>query len=288
MIRVYGKQFASSGNPTYACVMVRKRATVASSPATGASMVKAARTVRLPSGVYTILAVTGSNARAVRGSLLGTTVRPNISLQKLPSRLNSVDKFMQIEWELREDYAEIGGTSLLHEAVGEALAVLPREHLRQLSIIQVQDEDPRGKALGIWRQDHRGVGIDLYARPHVLPLLGLPGEVRRFALRLHLAYTLFHEVGHHVTRFLNKRTAPPRKAALVEQKIERWADDYAEKRLVKLAERWRKPGGLAETPEARLALELALKALRMDGITAQPPAETKRDTTGTNVAEAAS
>ena len=195
---------------------------------------------------------------------------------------------MQIEWELREEYAEIGGAGLLHEAVGEALAVLPREHLRQLAVIHVLDEDPRGKALGIWRQDHRGVGIELYARPHVAPLLGLPGEVRRFALRLHLAYTLFHEVGHHVTRFLNKRAAPSRKAALVDQKIERWADDYAEKRLVKLAERWQKPGGLAERPEARLALELALKALRMDRIVSRQTVETEHNTAGTKAVEAAS
>ena len=195
---------------------------------------------------------------------------------------------MQIQWELREEYAEIGGTDLLHEALDEALAVLPREHLRQLAMIHVLDEDPRGKARGIWRQDHRGGGIELYAGPLVLPVVGLPGEVRRFALRLHLAYTLLHEVGHHVTRFLNKRTAPPRKAALVNQKIERWADEYAEKRLGKLTERWQKPGGLAATPETRLALELALKALRMDGITARGTAEAKRDTAGTKGAESAS
>ena len=169
---------------------------------------------------------------------------------------------MLLEWDLREDYAEIGGAGILHEAINEALVVLPREHLRQLAVISVQDEDPRGKALGIWRQDHRGVGIELYALPHIRPLLLLPPAVSRFALRLHLAYTLFHEVGHHVTRFLNKRAAPPRKAATVEQKIERWADEYAEKRLVKLTERWLKPGGLAETPDTRQALELALKAMR--------------------------
>ncbi len=172
---------------------------------------------------------------------------------------------MQIEWELREDYAEIGGAGQLHDAVDEALAVLPREHLRQLAVLSITDDDPRGKALGIWRQDHRGVGIELYARPHVLPLLGLPPEVRTFALRLHLGYTLLHEVGHHVTRFLNKRTAPPRKAAQVEQKIERWADDYAEKRLMKLTERWAKPGGPADTPDAARALDAALKALRLSG-----------------------
>ena len=193
---------------------------------------------------------------------------------------------MQIEWDLREAYAEIGGAELLHEAIDEALAVLPREHLRQLAVLSIQDDDPRGKALGIWRQDHRGVGIELYARPHVLPLLALPPDVLRFALRLHLGYTLFHEVGHHVTRFLNKRAAPPRKAARVEQKIERWADDYAEKRVVKLTERWRKPEGLADTPETRLALEMALKALRMDRLAGQENADTKQaGTAGTKAAE---
>ena len=171
---------------------------------------------------------------------------------------------MQIDWELEEEYAEIAGAGLLHEAVDEALAVLPREHLRHLAVISVQDDDPRGKALGIWRHDHRGVGIELYARPHVLPLLTLPPPVRAFALRLHLAYTLFHEVGHHVTRFLNKRAAPTRKVATVEQKIERWADEYAEKRLLKLTEHWQKPGGLADTPQSQRALEFALKALRYD------------------------
>ena len=173
---------------------------------------------------------------------------------------------MHLEWELTGDYTEVGGTSLIRAAVEDALALLPREHLRQLAAIVVEDEDPRGKALGIWRMDHRGVGIDLYARPHVRPLLGLPPEVLAFALRLHLGYTLFHEVGHHVTRLLNKRAAPPRKAALVEQKIERWADEYAEKRLGKLVASWLGPGGLAGTPEAKRALQAALHALRLDRV----------------------
>ncbi|MGI4789179.1 MAG: hypothetical protein ACRYFS_10060 [Janthinobacterium lividum] len=188
---------------------------------------------------------------------------------------------MRLDWNLEEDYAEIGGIGLLHEALEEALAVLPREHLRQLTVIRIQDEDPRGKALGIWRQDHLGVSIELYAQPHVRPLLGLLSPVQKFALRLHLAYTLFHEVGHHVTRFLNRRAAPPRKAAMVEQKIERWADEYAEKRLVKLTERWVRPGGLAEAPDARKALETALQAMRLTKIVTL-------DKLGTNQAEAAS
>ena len=189
---------------------------------------------------------------------------------------------MQLDWDIRDDYseignAEIGGEDLLRAAVADALAVLPREHLRQLAVLTVEDEDPRGKALGIWRLDHRGVGIALYAQPHVRPLLGLPPGVRAFALRLYLGYTLFHEVGHHVTRFLNKRAAPPRKAALVDQKIERWADDYAERRIGKLVERWLTPGGLAESPPARQALHLALKALRLETIVTAP--------TGTNPVE---
>ena len=192
---------------------------------------------------------------------------------------------MQLDWDIQDDYtelgnAEIGGENLLRAAVADALAVLPREHLRQLAVITVEDEDPRGKALGIWRQDHRGVGIALYAQPHVRPLLGLPPEVQAFALRLYLGYTLFHEVGHHVTRFLNKRAAPPRKAALVDQKIERWADDYAEKRIGKLVERWLTPGGLAESPPARQALHLALKALRLETVVTA--------STGTNPAETSS
>jgi hypothetical protein len=173
---------------------------------------------------------------------------------------------MHLKWELADGYPEIGGPDLLRAAVEDALTILPREHLRQLAVITVEDEDPRGKALGIWRLDHRGAGIALYAQPHVRPLLGLPPPVRALALRLHFGYTLFHEVGHHVTRLLNKRAAPPRKAALVEQKIERWADDYAEKRLRKLVESWLRPGGPAAAPEGKQALSLALHALRLDGV----------------------
>ncbi len=171
---------------------------------------------------------------------------------------------MQLEWDLKDDYAEIGGPERIRAAVEDALALVPREHLRQLATLTTEDEDPRGKALGIWRLDHRGVGIALYAQPHVRPLLGLPPEVRAFALRLHLGYTLFHEAGHHVTRFLNKRAAPSRKAALVEQKIERWADEYAEKRLGKLVASWLGPGGVAEAPAERKALQAALHALRLN------------------------
>ena len=171
---------------------------------------------------------------------------------------------MRIDWQLNEAYEEVGGEAFLRAALEDALLTVPKEHLRRLEALVICDTDPRGKSLGIWRQDHRGCIIEMYADPHSSPLLGLPVPVRGFALRLHLAYTLFHEVGHHVTRVLNPRATPPRKAALVEVKIERWADEYAEKRLRKFVERGLAPGGIAETPEAAYALQVALRALRLD------------------------
>lgn len=173
---------------------------------------------------------------------------------------------MRIDWQLDNSYDEIGGEAVLRKAIEDALSSVPMEHLRRLDALVICDADPRGKSLGIWRQDHRGCMIELYAAPHVIPLLGLPPSVRDFALRLHLAYTLFHEVGHHVTRVLNPRTTPPRKAAQVEVKIERWADEYAEKRLRKFVEKWSAPGGIAETAEAAYVLQIALRALRLEGI----------------------
>lgn len=184
---------------------------------------------------------------------------------------------MRLDWLANGDYEDAGGTVALRDAVQKALDTLPREHLRQLTALIVQDEDPKGKSLGIWRQDHSGVAIELYLEPHVSALLLLPTRIRDSALRLHLAYTLFHEVGHHVTRVLNRRATPPRKAARVEQKIEKWADEYAEKRLTKLCELWLRPGGRAESPDQRLALHAALRLLRLDSCL---PADT-----GTNVAE---
>ena len=180
---------------------------------------------------------------------------------------------MRLDWHSRGDYEEAGGQERLRESLEDALTVLPREHLRQLSAVIVSDEDPRGKALGIWRQDHTGVAIELYLAPHVTPLLLLPPRVLDFALRLHLAYTLFHEVGHHVTRFLNRRAAPPRKAPQVEQKIERWADEYAEKRLGKLVERWLGPGGRANAPDDLRVLGSAVRSMHLEKILLLPAAE---------------
>lgn len=196
---------------------------------------------------------------------------------------------MRFDWQVRGDYEEVGGADLLRQTIEEALAALPREHLRQIGALIILDEDPKGKALGIWRQDHTGFAIELYLRPHVASLLPFPAVVRGFALRLHLAYTLFHEVGHHVTRVLNRRAAPPRKAALVEQKIERWADEYAEKRLARLIESWLRPGGTADLAEDRRALTAALRAMRMDSFVTLPEIDTKKEETeGTKRAAPAS
>ena len=194
---------------------------------------------------------------------------------------------MRLDWQLEGDYEDVGGVEILHEAVEEAVAVLPREHLRQLEAFLMRDQDPKGKALGIWRQDHLGVAVELYLQPHVTPLLPLPVRVRAFALRLHLAYTIFHEVGHHVTRFLNRRATPPRKAARVEQKIERWADDYAEKRLGRLVARWLVPGGRADMADDRRALAAALRSLRLDTLVTLPDAATGEKAASEGTKEAA-
>ena len=106
----------------------------------------------------------------------------------------------------------------------------------------------------------------MYAEPHVAPLLTLPPSLRGFALRLHLGYTLFHEVGHHVTRVLNPRATPPRKAERVNARIERWADEYAEKRIARLSKRWSEPGGPADTPGSRQVLQMALCALHLETV----------------------
>ena len=195
---------------------------------------------------------------------------------------------MRLDWQLEGDYEDVGGVEILHEAVEDAVAVLPREHLRQLEAFLMRDQDPKGKALGIWRQDHLGVAVELYLQPHVTPLLPLPARVRAFALRLHLAYTIFHEVGHHVTRFLNRRATPPRKAARVEQKIERWADDYAEKRLGRLVARWLVPGGRADMADDRRALAAALRSLRLDTLVTLPDAATGEKAASEGTKEAAS
>ena len=101
--------------------------------------------------------------------------------------------------------------TFLREALEEALARVPREHLRLLDAIEVYDDDPKGLALGVWRQRNGTTRVEIYLHPHTLESLRAPVEARPFVLRLFLAHTLFHEIGHRVTRVLNRRTTPPRK-----------------------------------------------------------------------------
>ena len=173
---------------------------------------------------------------------------------------------MRLDWHINGEYEDAGGASVLREAVQEALTVLPREHLRQLEALIVVDEDPKGKALGIWRQDHLGVAIELYLQPHVAPLLPLPAPVRAFALRLHLAYTIFHEVGHHVTRFLNRRATRRAGRPWWSRRSSAGRTTTPRRRLGRLVEGWLRPGGRADTADGRRALFAALRALRLDAV----------------------
>ncbi|MDQ2798834.1 MAG: hypothetical protein M3Y13_04220 [Armatimonadota bacterium] len=144
---------------------------------------------------------------------------------------------MRVEWEAAGDYDEVGGCEAAQEALRLILTLVPREHLRRLTAIVVADRDPRGVALGIYQQDSVGTAaISLYLQPHLEQAQRVPKAAWGGAFRLELAHTLFHEVGHHVTRCLNRRAAPSRKSAQVHETLEKWAEQYAEKRLVRLAQ----------------------------------------------------
>lgn len=146
----------------------------------------------------------------------------------------------------------------LRPILDDALEFVPREHLRQLDAIVVTDRDPKGTALGVWRQDNNGTRIELYAEPHVREMSVVKdGAVREWAMRLFLSHTLFHEVGHHVTRVLNKR-AMPRKNVKAGMAVEQWAEDYAYKRLQKWAD------AQTLTPDNADAFALALRVLRLE------------------------
>lgn len=140
---------------------------------------------------------------------------------------------MHVVWDATETYDELDGRETLEAAVNDALAHTPREHLRQLEAVVVSDSDPRGVALGVYIQDHHSTRIEIYLRPHVLDALAAPPAARLWFLRLHLAHTLFHEVGHHITLCLNRRAEPTRRKAQVSVTLEKWAEEYVEKRMNK-------------------------------------------------------
>ena len=138
---------------------------------------------------------------------------------------------MRIIWRVTEPYADE-----IRQGLEAALTYIPREHLVRLTEIVAYDTDPKGERLGVYFRDHRGNRIELYLQPHLLRFHAspLPGEHSR-AVVLHLAHTLFHEVGHHLTLTVNPRRKPSRKSATVSEKLETWAEQYAAKRLEKFA-----------------------------------------------------
>lgn len=163
-----------------------------------------------------------------------------------------------LHWEALGDYEQAGGAANLRQYLEDIAARVPREHLRKLDSIKVTDIDPRGLALGVYRQGAGGIWIELYLEPHVRDASSAPAPARVWALRLNLAHTLFHEVGHHQTLHLNRRAEPTRKKGQVTQTLEKWAEQYVSRRLQKLVDDWLSPQGLASAPDDRAPLLLAL------------------------------
>lgn len=163
-----------------------------------------------------------------------------------------------LHWEALGDYENAGGAASVRQYLEEIAARVPREHLRKLDSIRVTDIDPRGMALGVYHQGASGIWIELYLEPHVRDASYAPPAARLWALRLTLAHTLFHEVGHHQTLHLNRRAEPTRKKGRVTQTLEKWAEQYVSRRLQKLVDDWLSPHGLASAPDERTNLLLAL------------------------------
>lgn len=169
---------------------------------------------------------------------------------------------MRLVWSAARPYDEMGGRAAIEKVLTDALTHVPREHRRQLDGITVLDKDPKGIALGVYRQNRDGASIELYLGPHVAEAETAPEIARLWVFNLTLAHTLFHEVGHHVTLSLNRRAAPSRKKAAVTQTLEKWAEEYVAKRLQRLCDTWLAPGGAAAaTPDSRRTLILGLRVL---------------------------
>ena len=140
---------------------------------------------------------------------------------------------MRLLFEATEDYGEVGGLVSVEKMVGAAFAHVPREHLRQLDGIYALDVDPKGARLGVYVRDHLGPRIELFLHPHALDVARVPEASRASSFQLHVAHTLFHEVGHHLTLTLNPRREPSKKRGVVTETLEKWAEQYTEKRMAK-------------------------------------------------------
>ncbi len=136
---------------------------------------------------------------------------------------------MRLLYEAEESYAED-----MEALVRLAYSVVPREHVRELDGVYVVDFDPKGNRLGVYERNHLGNRITLFLWPHLLDIERVAPEHRRMVLALHLGHTLFHEVGHHVTLTLNRRRAPSKKRGQVTDTLEKWAEQYVEKRMERL------------------------------------------------------
>ena len=149
---------------------------------------------------------------------------------------------MRVLWEATEHYEEG-----IERGIQLAAASLPREHLLRLTGIYVYDTDPKGARLGVYVRDHLGARIELFLQPHLPAVEHLDERIRLYALVLHLAHTLFHEVGHHVTLTLNPRKKPSKKRDAVTDTLEKWAEEYVAKRMAKFKEALQ--GANTQTPE---------------------------------------
>lgn len=136
---------------------------------------------------------------------------------------------MRLLYKAEESYPED-----MEGLVRLAYSVVPREHVRQLDGVYVVDYDPKGNRLGVYERDQFGNRITLFLWPHLLDIERVVPEQRRLVLALHLGHTLFHEVGHHVTLTLNPRRAPSKKRGQVTDTLEKWAEQYVDKRMERL------------------------------------------------------
>jgi hypothetical protein len=143
---------------------------------------------------------------------------------------------VRLLWEAEESYDALGGAETVRAVTKRAFDLVPREHLRGLDGVYVYDYDPKASRLGVYVRDHLGPRIELFLMPHFLDTQNLTAESRFRVFANHLAHTLFHEVGHHVTLTLNPRRAPSKKRGQVDQTLEKWAEQYVEKRMAKFRE----------------------------------------------------
>lgn len=159
---------------------------------------------------------------------------------------------MHIEWLLDETYEVLGGMDAIERYVRTAVSHIPLDHQRGLSRVVLLDYDPRGRNLGVYQRDHTGNRVELYLIPHLRDSQLAHPDICHWIFLLHIAHTLFHEVGHHVTLTINKRMAPSKGRAGVTDAKEKWAEQYVAKRMTSFLKQLIAPGGIAHDDVQRL------------------------------------